>query len=341
MGKKDITQMKFLRDTGHFADIWNGLAFNGKQVLRQDELEEISPVGLAIRGSQKSKKTSDMIMARTKNGEKLAILIAENQLEIDYSMIVRIHLREAMEYDKQVSEIVKRNRKSLKQNASNESYTISSAIDSLSPGEYMYSFKKSDRLKPVSTLVLYWNSNTWDGATSMYELFDFNGIEEMKNLVSDFKLNIVNINNIKEEQKLFQNQEVRNVIALYLRRNDKDAFKEYVDNYGSAINLESMEFITEMIASKELDDYINKNVLSERSKGEMCKAITELIEDGKIEGRAEGRAEGELKIELLNQLNLKLISSNRIEDLKRAAVDEAYRKGLILEFFPDRADDYK
>ena len=33
MGDYDIAQMKFFRDTRHFADIWNGLAFNGRQVV--------------------------------------------------------------------------------------------------------------------------------------------------------------------------------------------------------------------------------------------------------------------------------------------------------------------
>ena len=102
MGKQDITQMKFFRDSKRFADIWNGLAFNGRQVVKWDELEEISPVGLAVNKELKSKKTADIVMAKTGNGERLAILIAENQFSIDYSMIVRVLLREVMEYDRPV-----------------------------------------------------------------------------------------------------------------------------------------------------------------------------------------------------------------------------------------------
>ena len=93
MGKQDITQMKFFRDTKRFADIWNGLAFNGRQVVKWDELEEISPIGLAANKEQKSKKTADLVMARTVNGEQLAILIAENQLSIDYTDNGQIYTR--------------------------------------------------------------------------------------------------------------------------------------------------------------------------------------------------------------------------------------------------------
>lgn len=334
MGKHDIAQMKFLRDTRHFADIWNGLAFNGKQVIRWDELTEINPVGLADFKGKHSKKTADMVMARTKNGELLSVLIAENQTTIDYSMIVRVHLREAMEYDKQFSDIVKRNKGKRK-----------SSDDITSDGEYLYSFRKTDRLRPVSTLILYWNSDNWDGATRLHELIDFAGAEEMKAFVSDFKLNLVNISDVKNEDEVFKNPEVKDVIALFLRRNDKIRFKEYVDTYGKRINSESIELVSEMVASNELRNYIENVTEPERSDNKMCKAITELIQDGRDKGRAEGKLEGRLEgrlegIELTNQLYLKLISENRIEDIKRAATDAAFRKGLILEFFPDKAKDF-
>ncbi|MCR5204580.1 MAG: hypothetical protein K6E47_05960 [Lachnospiraceae bacterium] len=73
MGKIDVVQMEFLRNPGHFADIWNGLVFNGKQVIKPDELVEISPVGLADSGERSVKKTSDMAMGRTVAGEILVV----------------------------------------------------------------------------------------------------------------------------------------------------------------------------------------------------------------------------------------------------------------------------
>ncbi|MBQ5933477.1 MAG: hypothetical protein IJL55_07230 [Lachnospiraceae bacterium] len=87
-------------------------------------------------------------------------------------------------------------------------------------------------------------------------------------------------------------KEVQDVIALYLRRNDKNEFKKYVGTHGENINLESMEFITEILSSKELEDYISNIKKKERSDNKMCKASTELIQDGKDEGKIEGRLEG-------------------------------------------------
>ena len=272
MGDYDIAQMKFFRDTRHFADIWNGLAFNGRQVLKWDELKEINPVGLAGSNGRKIKKTADMIMAQTQSGEVLAIMLTENQMTVDYSLAVRVNLREAMEYDRQVAEIVKRNKKEKRVGNS---------------GEYLYSFTKEDRLKPVATLILYWNSENWDGAQSLSDMTDFTGNEDIRGLVSDFKLNIVNMSEITHEEELFKDHEVLDVISLYLRRNDKRKFKEYVDEYGKRINLDSMELISVMVASNELKGYVEENASTERSNNQMCKAITELLQDSRNEGKFE------------------------------------------------------
>ena len=291
MGKQDITQMKFFRDTKRFADVWNGLAFNGRQVVKWDELEEISPVGLAVNKELKSKKTADIVMVRTGNGERLAILIAENQTNVDYSMIVRVLLREAMEYDRQVGEIIRQNRTELR-NSKKEAMAKDMAENgSMTAGEYMYLFKKTDRLRPVSTLVLYWNSDAWEGTTSLHDLIDFSGCDEMREIVADFKLNIVNIDTVQTGDKIFRNRDVIDVINLYQRRNDKLAFKTYVDDR-KIFDRESVEVVSEMVTSKELKACLEKMVDSKGGNLDMCKAITDLIQDGREEGIKEGRKEG-------------------------------------------------
>ena len=58
-----------------------------------------------------------------------------------------------------------------------------------------------------------------------------------------------------------------------------------------------------------------------------------VMENLKKESYAEGKAE---ERELSNNLILKLISLNRIDDLKRLASDNAYRDKMIKEFFPDK-----
>ncbi len=61
--------------------------------------------------------------------------------------------------------------------------------------------------------------------------------------------------------------------------------------------------------------------------------MCEIIEKLNTEAREEGREEG---INDVNALNLRLISENRLDDLRRAATDTAYQTQLLNELFPKK-----
>ena len=44
MGEKDEKLKSLLSDKVFYADLWNGSVFHGKQFMKAEELEEISPV---------------------------------------------------------------------------------------------------------------------------------------------------------------------------------------------------------------------------------------------------------------------------------------------------------
>ncbi len=323
MGEIDVTQMKFLREPGHFADLWNGTVYRGVQVVKPEELVEISPVGLAKRGKKVSKKTSDMVMAKTAGGQVLRVMITENQTEIDYSIPVRVHLREFMEYDKQVAEIVRKNKESFKKGEN--------TFDN--PGEYMYGFRESDRLRPVATLVLYWNNDIWKGAGTFHEMLDFSGVEEMKDLVPDFRMNIVNMDKLEDLERVFTDQDVKDVVSLFQARSDKTKFKSYVDEHGKDIHSESMEMVNTLIKSAELQNYMMENKEKKGDDADMCSAITELIEDGRAEGRVEGRVEGRAEgEELVINLLAKLSSLGKNEDVSKCIMDPEYREKMYIAY---------
>ena len=285
MGKLDIAQTEFLRNTNHFADIWNGLMFKGKQVLSPGDLTEISPVGLISKKETYVKKTAVMVMAKTKNGERLGILITENQATIDYSLAVRVHTREMMEYDRQVSEIIARNKKTVLSNGNSHNKSGSS-------GEFLYGFSKTDKLRPISTLILYWGNDPWDGATNLHDMIDFSDFEDIKECVADFHMNIVDLSSVNNITELFNDHEVIDVISLFMYRNDKVLFMDYCLEHGKNITGNCRNMISQLVSSKELTNYLDRQINKKGDEPDMCKAITELIEDGRIEGRAEGRAEG-------------------------------------------------
>ena len=41
MGKKDISVKLWLKDNRRFADLFNGVCFDGKQVIKPEELEDL------------------------------------------------------------------------------------------------------------------------------------------------------------------------------------------------------------------------------------------------------------------------------------------------------------
>ncbi len=69
----------------------------------------------------------------------------------------------------------------------------------------------------------------------------------------------------------------------------------------------------------------------------MCKALKELIADGRTEGIARGIEIGEARgiatgENRMNELCMHLLNKDRYEDLKRATKDSRYRKQLFTEF---------
>ena len=62
---------------------------------------------------------------------------------------------------------------------------------------------------------------------------------------------------------------------------------------------------------------------------DVCRAIDELIEDGKKEGEMKGQMKGE---ERVSKLNLLLMADKRYDDLERASKDKEYRRQLFDTF---------
>ena len=57
--------------------------------------------------------------------------------------------------------------------------------------------------------------------------------------------------------------------------------------------------------------------------------LMDMKREARAEGRAEGRTEGENR---LNELNRRLLEEGKIEDLKKATVDKAYRDMLYDKY---------
>lgn len=71
---------------------------------------------------------------------------------------------------------------------------------------------------------------------------------------------------------------------------------------------------------------------TEEGQQSVCEIMAKIAAEERREGRQEGRREGETLVSRMNEI---LIETDRLEDLKRAAKDGAYRAGLMRELLPD------
>ena len=254
MGKIDLTLKSYLSDPVRYADVYNGSVFKGMQVLDGAQLEEARAVAVKVEGNVALERTCDIAMRQKTGGGLYALWILENQDTVDYGMPVRVLLREALEYDRQMKELRRRNAASCKAKQGKGS-----------AGEYLYKVRKTDRIRPVSTLVIYWGSEPWDGPRSLHEILDLNETNDY----SGFRTPL------------------RTVFELYARRSDKQQFLDYVKEHKECrhLDMETHEVIKQLMGASKLRS-LQEQTEEEEEEQDMWKAIEDLIEDGRQAGEA-------------------------------------------------------
>ena len=152
MGKADISVNNWLEEKERFADLFNGVIFEGKQVIQPNELEKISPVASVStknrRGKRRNvKKYRDVIM-KWKNEIALVLLANESQDKIHYAMPPKVMIYDSLDYEEQMREnwnkvMTKRKADKMQGNE----------MEHLTAEEYLSRFRKKDKLIPVISLV--------------------------------------------------------------------------------------------------------------------------------------------------------------------------------------------
>ncbi|MCM1262511.1 MAG: Rpn family recombination-promoting nuclease/putative transposase [Butyrivibrio sp.] len=273
---KDIGWKGYLADNDRYADIINGVCCKGVQMVAGSDLKELD----TQTGSRRKNRMRDTLR-KAAFGVNFAIIGLENQDNIDYSMPLRGMSYDTGEYEKQAARIRRERRKNRKKH---------NGINT--DGEYLYSFGREDKLHPVITLIIYSGEDEWNGAESLHEIIDFTDIpENLAGMVQDYRVNLVEIRKLKDTS-VFKT-DVRQVFDFIRCSGNKDALKNLIEGDDTYKSMEEDAYdvvaqytnATELIEAKE--DYYGKD-----GKVDMCKALKELIEDGRLEGREEGRLEG-------------------------------------------------
>lgn len=176
MAEKDLSEKSLEGFNEVFADIVNVLMFEGKDVVKPEELSDALPNSFFKLDGKLREQERD-VAKYWKNGEiRLSYIGLENQTAIDKFMPMRITSYDGAVYKGQLNEF--------------ESEIKSAYKEKREP-------RKID-FYPVVTLVLYFGERRW---TKYRELFDcFNISEELKPFVTNYKINVIEMSYLSREQ---------------------------------------------------------------------------------------------------------------------------------------------
>lgn len=170
MGQADIVTKEYMREPHVFADAFNFLLYDGRQVIKPSELKELDTTemmyifggGAPKRGTGVQKYRDILKYVTVMSGAKAAYILlgVENQTDIHYAMPVKNMVYDAMQYAEQVSRIASDHR-----NNSNKGI--------MSSAEFLSGFTREDRLQPVITLVRISQNDFKKFASSLREVLNY------------------------------------------------------------------------------------------------------------------------------------------------------------------------
>ncbi len=302
MGAKDITE-KILADFNDvFADIINGVLFDGKQVVSEHALENVK--------DRSQYKFNNIIHEQERDLAKrwipykicFALYGLEHETGAEPYMPMRIIGYDGAAYRGQLTK------------------------------------RERDRPNfPVITIVLYFGTKHWDQPRTLYECMNIQ--ENLKPFVSDYKINVVEVAFLDDKLDNFHSD--FRIIAEYFvnkRRNIEytpsaqeiqhvDEFLKLLqaltgdDRYFDVLNLLQKEAKKEGVNMCEILDKVENRGI----------AIGEIR--GEIRGEKRGEKRGREKMaDEINQLNAILLKQNRMDDLRRTLADQNYQRQLMTEF---------
>lgn len=276
MGKKDEYQFDYLDDNRRFADQINGALFNGRQVIKPEELEP-DESQTVITGENTGAGTVKTVVDKVRiwKGKKLHILAVENQNYVDYQMVLRNMFSESLGYRKQW----KRKKR-----------IHGEMRDLKSQDEYLSGMRKDEKFAPIITLVVYFGiGGRWDGAKCLYDLLEIE--DEMKVYVTNYRLNLYDCH----EHDTFEEYKtgLRQVFEAVRYAEDKKKLKEVMeanrDAY-SRIDGDTRNML-EVVANVRIPETC-KVMEAGEERYDMCKAFEDMRKEGYDEGIEKGIEKG-------------------------------------------------
>ena len=166
MAEKDVIEKTLEAYNDVFSDIFNGLLFNGKPVIWENQLTDATEYSMYKADGKLHQQERDVAKYWDKTILRAALFGIENQSAIDPDMPFRVIGYDGAAYRNQLN-------------------------------------TKMIQYYPVITIVLYFGKGKWKNNKSLYDVLDIS--DELKPFVSDYKINVFSVSEFTEDQvKLFK-----------------------------------------------------------------------------------------------------------------------------------------
>lgn len=314
--KPDTVMKTYWNRNEEFADLFNAFLYDGRRVIHASELEERDTDSSVILHMDSDLETKQAVrdlfkVVMTTEHAEYVLLGIENQESIHYAMPLRDLEYTVCTYLRQYERI-------------KEKYPKRKG---LSGNEFLSHMKKTDRLIPVITVVLYYGDEEWDAAGSLYEMLDLP--EDLKPFVSDYRMNLI---------------EVRNAELVFHNKNNKDLFHLLQVIYDNGRNIsERKREVLEYAAENEVDKIvlmafgstsgIDMEIL-EREGADVCTFFEEIEREGELIGEVKGEARGIIKMLRRYQKSDADILKELVTEIQMSAEEateylDQYNKGIL------------
>ena len=186
MGEKDIAEKILMDNNDVFADVVNGLIFDGKPVVEEINLSNVKDKSQYKISGKLHEQERDVAKVIEFDGVKVMYVGIENQTDIDTDETIRVIGYDGTSYRGQL----------------------------LGENEKKY---------PVVTLVLYFGERKWNRNKTLYETLDIS--ENIKPFVNDYKINVFEIAYMTPEEVEKFTSDFKIVADYFVQKRMKKDYK--------------------------------------------------------------------------------------------------------------------
>ena len=257
---KDITEKTLESYSDVFADIFNGLLFDGREVVRESELEDARTESqLKIAGEIHEQERD--VAKYWKNGElRLAFCGLENQTQQDADMPLRVIGYDGASYKEQVNLHTSERRQRLP----------------LTPAY------------PAVTLVLYFGETPWTAPRSLRERLDVLPAE-LAPYIQDYRIHVFEIAFLTPEQLKRFKSDFRLVADFVIQKRTKQDY-DPPDDVIRHVD-EVLKLLSAITGDQRLVDLEETLTEAEKEERTMCTIVDKWIQQGRQEGLQAGHPE--------------------------------------------------